>query len=176
MKKFSKKFGERSTARLYAVMADYQLTHSDETVDMVINDFIFSASQENSGESADFTFPGIEGINLSNASIDWFKELIQKISDNRKDIDSEIKKNLDKKWTFNRMNPVLIAVLRAAVCEILFYQNIPSPVIFKEYDNVAKAFLSDEEVSFITGILNVIARIHRNASEFKEHKSEGKTC
>ena len=176
MKKFSKKFGERSAARLYAVMADYQLTHSSESVDVVINDFTFSETRQESEEFEELAFPGIEGVTLTNVSVKWFEELIRKISDKRKDIDFEIKKNLDKKWTFGRMDPVLVAVLRASVCEILFYPNIPSPVIFKEYDNIAKAFLSNGEVSFVTGILNVIARSHRDASEFKKHKSEGKVC
>lgn len=162
MKKISKRYSERELSRLFAIMADYQLTHSSSSVEQVISDF----------KNEQYNYPGIDGVSFADISVDLFTELVHKIDQNRQEIDRTVKLKLDKKWTFSRMDPVIVSILRAAVCELLFFKGIPSKVIFKSYNGLAKAFLNDGDLFFISGILNAVARENRDVSEFKEETGD----
>lgn len=58
-----------------------------------------------------------------------------------------------KGWTTQRMGKVDLAILRLAVYEILFDDDVPSSVAINEAVELAKKFGQDESPSFVNGVL-----------------------
>lgn len=56
-------------------------------------------------------------------------------------------------WTTSRMGKVDLAILRLALFEILYDENVPSSVAINEAVEIAKKFGQDGSPSFINGIL-----------------------
>ena len=67
-----------------------------------------------------------------------------------------------KKWATGRMSKVDLAILRLAIYEICFSEEIPTSVAINEAIELAKKFSSDEAPSFINGILGSIAAEKQN--------------
>ena len=70
-----------------------------------------------------------------------------------------------KGWKTTRMNKVDLSVLRLAVYEMLYDQDIPSGVAINEAVEIAKRFGGEASGSFVNGILGKIA-----AGNVKDHE------
>ena len=73
----------------------------------------------------------------------------------------EIDEAIDKcmlTWNKNRISKVSLAVLRLAVYEILYIEEIPASVSINEAIELAKKFASDDDASFVNGILGTVCR------------------
>ncbi len=73
------------------------------------------------------------------------------------EIDSIINQN-SVGWKLERLPKVSLAIMRLAVCEILYVPSIPSGVSINEAVELAKKFASQEDASFINGILGKYVR------------------
>lgn len=60
-------------------------------------------------------------------------------------------------WTTGRMAKVELSILRLAIYEIKFDENIPTGVAINEAVELAKEFGQDESYKFINGILSKFA-------------------
>lgn len=58
----------------------------------------------------------------------------------------------------NRISRVSLAVLRLAVCEMLFFDDIPVGVSINEAVELCKKYASEDEYSFVNGILGKVSR------------------
>ncbi len=71
----------------------------------------------------------------------------------------ELISGASKNWSLDRMPMVDRAILRCAVCEMLFVDDVPVKVCINEAVELAKDFGGeDESASFVNGILGNIAR------------------
>ncbi|MBR4965667.1 MAG: transcription antitermination factor NusB [Lachnospiraceae bacterium] len=61
-------------------------------------------------------------------------------------------------WTTERMGKVEVAIIRVAVFEMKFDENVPQSVAINEAVELAKKFGQDESASFVNGILAKIAK------------------
>lgn len=74
---------------------------------------------------------------------------------------SEIDKAISEKatgWTIDRMGKVDLAIIRLAVYEILFDDEIPVGVSINEAVELAKKYGRDESGSFVNGVLAKFAK------------------
>lgn len=74
---------------------------------------------------------------------------------------STIDNNLNEKvtgWDISRIGKVELAILRLAVYEILFDDDIPTGVAINEAVELAKKFGQDSSGSFINGVLAKFAK------------------
>lgn len=83
--------------------------------------------------------------------------LAQLTYDNREAIDAIIN-NAAVGWKVERLPKVSLAVLRLAFCEILYVPSIPSGVSINEAVELAKKFATQEDASFINGVLGKYVR------------------
>lgn len=60
-------------------------------------------------------------------------------------------------WSLNRMPNLDRAILRAAVWEILFNDEVPDAVAVDEAVELAKEFSTEDSAGFINGLLNKIS-------------------
>jgi N utilization substance protein B len=98
-------------------------------------------------------------INDINKSL--FSNLINEIVEKQITIDNEIKKFLSDDWDFNRLDKILIAILRSAFYEIIFQSNTPYKVIIDEYVEISHSFFSGKEPNFTNAILDKLSEAHR---------------
>ena len=61
-------------------------------------------------------------------------------------------------WKVDRLPKVTLAILRLALCEILFVPSIPNGVSINEAVELAKKFASQEDAAFINGLLGKYIR------------------
>ena len=83
--------------------------------------------------------------------------LAQLTYENCEEIDRIINEN-SVGWKVGRLPKVSLAILRLALCEILYVPSIPSGVSINEAVELAKKFSSQEDASFINGILGKYVR------------------
>lgn len=73
----------------------------------------------------------------------------------------EILSTYAKDWPVDRMPAVDRAILRLAVSELVFNQEIDSAVVIAEAVEIARTLSSDESVKFINGLLSNIAAVRK---------------
>ena len=61
-------------------------------------------------------------------------------------------------WKVERLPKVSLAIMRLALCEILYVPSIPNGVSINEAVELAKKFSSQEDASFINGVLGKYVR------------------
>lgn len=86
---------------------------------------------------------------------DFALTLILGVSDRKGELDRVIRK-ASKNWRVERMSKLDISILRVAVYEILFREDIPPKVSINEAVELAKRYGSEESSSFINGVLDHI--------------------
>ena len=111
-----------------------------------------------------FENPSIEEdeINIKDVSLKSTEELyirekytgiVEKIEELDKAISST-----SKGWTIDRISKVDLTILRLAIFEIKYDDEIPNNVAIDEAVELAKKFGQDESSSFVNGILASIAK------------------
>ncbi|MBR3789925.1 MAG: transcription antitermination factor NusB [Clostridia bacterium] len=83
--------------------------------------------------------------------------LLNIIEENLEKIDETIEESLVN-WSLQRLPKVSLAVLRLAVAEILFNEDVPASVSVNEAVEIAKTFGSEEDASYINGVLSTIVK------------------
>ncbi|MBO5143319.1 MAG: transcription antitermination factor NusB [Clostridia bacterium] len=82
----------------------------------------------------------------------YINEMIDGIQSNESSIDEQIKSHL-KDWSFDRLSKIDLAILRLAIYEINYREDIPCKVSVNEAVELAKIFGEDSSPAFINGIL-----------------------
>ena len=84
-------------------------------------------------------------------------ETLAAVQDHHEEIDSLITDNLDN-WTIDRIAKTDLAILRTALAEILYVENIPVKVSINEAVNLAKKYGDERSYAFINSVLGKISR------------------
>ena len=87
-----------------------------------------------------------------------FTEIVRGASGRISAIDETISAALSNKWTFDRLEFILRAVLRAGIYELEAAPGTPARVVISEYVDVAHAFYEGQEPRMVNGILDRVAR------------------
>ena len=89
---------------------------------------------------------------------DEFAVLLAKTADEQQpEIDSIIENNAIG-WKKDRISRVSLSLLRLALCEMLFIEEVPTNVSINEAVELAKLYASQEDAAFINGVLGAAAR------------------
>jgi len=83
---------------------------------------------------------------------EYFTAVIGNFIDYKTIIDQDISKNL-KKWNIERLGKIELAILRLAVTEMLYVEEIPHKVSINEAVELAKTFADDNAPKYINGVL-----------------------
>lgn len=83
--------------------------------------------------------------------------LAQLTSEHTQELDALIAEN-SIGWRIERLPKVSLAILRLALCEIFYVESIPVKVSANEAVELAKKFGTQDDASFINGILGKIIR------------------
>lgn len=98
-----------------------------------------------------------EEILVKDSDVRYISEKSSKIIDRLEEIDEMINKQA-KGWTTQRMGKVDLTILRLAVYEIIYDENVPVGVAINEAVELAKRYGQDESSGFVNGILAKFAK------------------
>ena len=88
---------------------------------------------------------------------DYSKELFSGVISNKDNLDEIINK-YSKGWKSRRLPKVNLAILRLAVYEIMFVDDVPDGVAVNEAVELAKTYSGEGDYSFINGILGAVIK------------------
>ena len=95
-----------------------------------------------------------ETVEIDDRVLAW----VTGIDEKKTEIDQEIEKHLKKNWTLTRISKVSLAVLRVAVYELLFVDDMETNVSISEAVKIAQEYTTKEDVSFVNGVLSSAAK------------------
>ena len=88
--------------------------------------------------------------------LDYIRTKSSKIAEKIAEIDSLINEHTTG-WKTSRMNKVDLTILRLAVYEMKWYEDVPTGVAIDEAVELAKKYSSDEGPAFINAVLGKLA-------------------
>lgn len=115
----------------------FESLFSDTSVDEIADNFTDSTAQFYSDEA------------IKTAGI------IQELAT---ELDEKISAFLTKGWRINRISKISLAVLRVAVYEITYCEEIPVSVSINEAVELAKKYSVSEDASFVNGLLGSLVK------------------
>lgn len=134
--------GARRAARLAAVQALYQLEMNEATTQQVIAEF--------------------QTLRLADdADRDLFADVVAGTMARLPELDAEIGRLLAEGWSFERLETVLRAILRAGVYELVVRLDVPPRVAINEYVEIAHSFFGGREPNLVNGVLDRLAKERR---------------
>ena len=148
---------KRSAAREVAI----RLCYSAEVAGMETVDFIadfFEADHYATLCAEDELFASVP----NEVQMNYIRTLVTLVFEHKSELDGEIEK-YSKGWSLKRISKISLAILRCALCEIIYMDDAPDRVAINEAVNVAKKYEEPETVSFINGVLGSFVRARQDA-------------
>jgi len=87
----------------------------------------------------------------------YFDKVGEGIKEHEKEIDQMILSKL-KNWTIERIFKIDLAILRLAVYEIIYFEDMPLKVAVNEAVELAKKYGNDASSNFVNGVLREIIK------------------
>ncbi len=116
---------------------------------------LFEKSFDSETEIAELYDFAVENEAITGSA--FAKGLICTAWENVAEIDAVIEKYA-KGWKINRISKVALAVLRLAVCEIKYYDDIPVGVSINEAVELCKKYAAKDDSAFVNGILGSVSK------------------
>jgi N utilization substance protein B len=91
-----------------------------------------------------------------------FAKLLLRTCIEKKDITAELIKPKLKNWDAERIAQLDMILMRMGVCELLYFETIPTKVTINEYIDLAKEYSTTQSGQFVNGILD---NIHKELTE-----------
>ncbi len=138
----------RSVARLAIVQALYQLELTrDGSPQAVIEEFKTHRFNCN-----------VDEIELANADVAFFEEIVSGASARREEIDGHISGALAEGWQLGRLETIMGCILRGGTFELIARPDVPTAVIINEYLDISHGFYANTEPAFVNGVLDTLAK------------------
>ena len=142
----------RNTAREIAIHLSYELSFTDKTVDELLDERLTADTFATLAEE-DAIYAEAPNAKQS----EYIRRLVKGVEEHAAELDGYIAKYA-KNWKFSRIPLVASAIMRVAMYEILYMQDIPNGAAINEAVEIAKKYETPETVKFINGILGSFAR------------------
>ena len=88
---------------------------------------------------------------------DYIKAVFSGVYENVEELDSIISENAVG-WKIDRISKTALSVLRLALFEIKFMDEIPLAVSINEAVEICKKYATEADASFVNGILSTVAK------------------
>lgn len=92
-------------------------------------------------------------MKLNTIDLDYIKKVLLKVEENRENIDKKIEDSLTK-WKLDRISKVNLSILRLAIGEMLYIEDVPEKVAINEAIEMTKKYSDEKSVYFINGVLD----------------------
>ena len=96
--------------------------------------------------------------------MEYIRRLTLLTAENRSEIDGFIERYA-RDWKLERISKTALAVLRCAICEILYLDEVPNAAAINEAVELDKGYDEPETVAFVNGVLGGFMRGEFHAAE-----------
>lgn len=143
---------KRTTAREIAVQLGFYAAQTEKPVSDILDEFFdeeyFATLAKEDELYAEYP---------DKKSKEYISRLATTMDDYRIQIDKYIEKYA-KGWKLSRISRTAMAVMRCAICEVLYMDDIPNAAAINEAVELAKGYDDAETVSFVNGVLGGFMR------------------
>ncbi len=108
-------------------------------------------------EQADIYLERMEGRDATKRAKAELKDRFQSVLEHLQEIDRIIEEKA-KGWTLSRLAKTDLSVLRLAVFEILYDEDVPNGVAINEAVELAKKYGGEKSSGFVNGVLASVAK------------------
>ena len=133
----------RSSARLYAVQALYQMDIAKTPLETIIREFV--------AHRLDTTIDDVEAPEADQA---YFEGILRGVVDNQVFIDRHLNGYLSEGWRLSRIDSTMRAILRCGAYELIFNKDVPLRVITSQYTDMAHSFFEGPEGGATNALLD----------------------
>ncbi|MBE6053548.1 MAG: transcription antitermination factor NusB [Clostridium sartagoforme] len=92
-------------------------------------------------------------MKLNTIDLEYIKNILLKVEENKSEIDKKIEESLSN-WKLDRISKVNLSILRLAIGEMLYIEDVPEKVAINEAIELTKKYSDEKSVSFINGVLD----------------------
>lgn len=92
-------------------------------------------------------------MKLGTLDIEYIKNILEVVEKNKEILDEKITVALVN-WKLDRISKVNLAILRLAIAEMLFLEDVPEKVAINEALELTKTYSDEKSVSFVNGVLD----------------------
>lgn len=92
-------------------------------------------------------------MKIKTVDVEYINGLLKIVEDNMEAIDTKIEESLTN-WKLDRISKVNISILRIAMAEILFLDEVPGKVAINEALEIARKYSDEKSISFVNGVLD----------------------
>ena len=142
----------RTTAREIAIQLGFAAVSSKEEISALMERFFSPEHYET-----------LQGENELYAELPdakqmaYIRRLTELTMENRSEIDGFIERYA-KGWKLERISKTALAVMRCAICEILYMDDIPNAAAINEAVELDKGYDDPDTVAFVNGVLGGFMR------------------
>ena len=94
---------------------------------------------------------------LSASQTKYIVSVVTGVAEKLEELDAVIRAH-SQGWSFNRLSRITVALLRLALYEMQYVEDVPTGVAINEAVELAKIYDSAEAAAFINGILGAVSR------------------
>lgn len=106
-------------------------------------------------EQIAFSLEDLEGKSQENRN--YINDKVHSILEHMEEIDSEIESSCEG-WNLNRIGKAEITIMRIAVYEILFEDEVPDKVAINEAVELAKTYCDEDAKGFVNAVLGKVVK------------------
>ena len=89
---------------------------------------------------------------------DYAIECAKGVKEHQDKIDDLISSNLRSGWKINRISRVSLALMRVAVYEMLYVEEVPASVSINEAVELSKKYTVQDDAAFVNGVLGSVVK------------------
>ena len=142
----------RGNARELAVHLIYSREFTGEEPEQVISTRLEKEYYAELGKETD-----VYAERPSRAQMRYIDTVVTGVANREEDLDEQIRK-YSIGWDISRISKLARCILRLAIFEILYVEDVPTGVAVSEAVRIAKKYNGDDTGAFVNGILGSFAR------------------
>ena len=89
-------------------------------------------------------------------NLGYIRQIIDGVREHEQEIDELIVKNLKKGWTISRISKASHAIMKLAIFEMKYMDDVPAKVAINDAVELAKRYGDDGDPNFVNGLLGSV--------------------
>lgn len=86
-------------------------------------------------------------------NLGYIHDIVDGVSKHGTEIEEIIKRNLKSSWSISRISKVSLSILKLAIFEMKYRDDVPQKVAINEAVELAKRYGDDDDPNFVNGLL-----------------------
>ena len=124
----------RSEARDAAFTQVFQMSMHEDDMDVILDELLKERPE-------------------CETNLGYIKQIIDGVSTHNEELEELIKNNLKQGWSVSRISKTSLAIMKLAIFEMKYVEDVPAKVAINEAVELAKRYGEDGEANFVNGLL-----------------------